>query len=43
MFAAPGVPCSVPFVALNVAQDGRFAIENVNALPSGSEAVGVNV
>jgi hypothetical protein len=43
MWVAPGVPCSVPFVGLNVAQVGRFAIEKVSALPSGSEAVGVNV
>ena len=43
MCAAPGVPCSVPFVELNVAHVGRFAIENVKALPSGSDAVGVNV
>ena len=42
MFEAPGVPCRVPFAELNVAHVGRFAIENVNELPSGSEAVGVN-
>src|SRR5688572_10005621 len=41
MCAEPGVPCSVPFVGLNVAHVGRFAIENVNASPSGSDAVGV--
>ena len=43
MCEAPGVPCSVPVVGLNVAHVGRFAIENVSALPSKSEAVGVNV
>ena len=43
MFEAPGVPCRVPFAELNVAHVGRFAIEKVNALPSGSDAVGVNV
>ena len=37
---AVGVPCSRPVVVLNVAHDGRFAIENVNGLPSGSLAVG---
>ena len=37
---AVGVPCNGPVVALNVAHEGRFAIENVNALPSGSLAVG---
>ena len=37
---APGVPDSAPFVVLNVAQDGRLAIENVSGLPSRSEADG---
>ena len=40
---APGVPCNAPVVTLNVAHVGRLAIANVNALPSGSLAVGVNV
>jgi hypothetical protein len=39
---ALGVPCKRPVVVLNVAQDGAFEIENVNASPSGSEAVGWN-
>ena len=43
MCAAPGVPCNLPFVESNVAQVGRFAIENVSALPSASEAVGAKV
>jgi hypothetical protein len=43
MCDAPGVPCSVPFVALNVAHVGRFAIENASELPSASDAVGVKV
>jgi hypothetical protein len=43
MCDAPGVPCSVPLVGSNAAHVGRFAIENVNAFPSGSDAVGVNV
>ena len=37
---APGVPVNRPVVALNVAHDGRFVIENVSGLPSGSLAVG---
>ena len=41
-FVAPGVPCSAPVFALNVAHAGRFAIVNVNALPSASVAVGWN-
>jgi hypothetical protein len=43
MCEAPGVPCSLPVAVLNVAHVGRFAIVNVNALPSASVAVGVNV
>jgi hypothetical protein len=39
---APGVPCSKPVEALNVAHDGLFAMLNVNVLPSGSLAVGRN-
>jgi len=38
--AALGVPWSAPVFALNVAHAGRFAIVNVNALPSASVAVG---
>ena len=37
------MPCNAPVVTLNVAHVGRFAIANVNALPSGSLAVGLNV
>src|SRR5262245_46415140 len=40
MCDAPGVPCRVPFAALNVAQVGLFAIANVSVLPSASAAVG---
>jgi hypothetical protein len=37
------VPWSWPVVVLNVAHEGRFAIENVNvSLGLGSLAVGVN-
>src|SRR5688572_9837446 len=43
MCEAPGVPCRVPVVALNVAQVGRFAISNVNESPSASAAAAVNV
>src|SRR5688572_4784406 len=42
MWEAPGVPCSAPVLTLNVAHVGRFAIANVNALPSKSAAVGWN-
>ena len=42
MFEAPGVPCNVPFVGLNVAQAGRFVMLKVSVPPSGSLAVGVN-
>ena len=35
-----GVPCKRPVVVLNVAQAGRFVIENVNGSPSASLAVG---
>ena len=41
--AAVGVPLKRPVVELNVAHDGRFAIENVSVWPSGSEAVGVKL
>jgi hypothetical protein len=37
-----GVPDRRPVEALNDAQGGRFAIEKLNGLPSGSEAAGVN-
>ena len=37
-----GVPDKRPVVVLNVAQVGLFAIENVSAFPSGSEALGWN-
>src|SRR6185295_1512446 len=37
---APGVPCSKPVLVLNVAQVGRFAIENVSGSESASAAVG---
>ena len=37
---AVGVPCKRPVCVLNVAQAGRFVIENVKASPSGSDAVG---
>jgi hypothetical protein len=40
--AAAGVPCNRPVVVLNVAHGGRLVIEYVNALPSGSLAVGWN-
>ena len=39
-FAVEGVPDSRPVDVLNVAQEGRFAIENVSVSPSGSVAVG---
>jgi len=39
---APGVPASKPVAVLNVAHAGRFAMLNVNVLPSGSLAVGRN-
>jgi hypothetical protein len=41
-FALVGVPASRPVLPLNVAQLGRFVIENVSVLPSGSLAVGWN-
>jgi hypothetical protein len=37
-----GVPDNCPVVALNDAQKGMFAIENVSAAPRGLEATGVN-
>jgi hypothetical protein len=37
-----GVPESLPFEVLNVAQEGRFWMLNVSASPLGSLAVGVN-
>ena len=37
-----GVPDKRPVVALNVAQTGLLATENVSAFPSGSEALGWN-
>ena len=40
--AAVGVPCRRPVLVVNVAHAGRFAIANVNVLPSASLAVGVN-
>src|SRR6187551_3886801 len=40
--AAPGVPLSRPVVELNEAQGGLLTMLNVNAWPSGSDAVGVN-
>ena len=42
IWACVGVPESWPVVALKLAQDGWFVIENVSALPSGSLAVGLN-
>jgi hypothetical protein len=42
MWDAPGVPCSAPVLTLNVAHVGRFAIANLNVLPSASAAVGWN-
>jgi hypothetical protein len=39
---AVGVPCNRPVAVLNVAHEGRLVIENVNGLPSGSDAVGWN-
>jgi hypothetical protein len=42
VFVAPGVPESLPFVVLNVAQLGFPAIENVSVPPRGLDAVGVN-
>jgi hypothetical protein len=40
--AGPGVPCSRPVAESNVAHAGLLAMLNVNALPSGSDAVGWN-
>jgi hypothetical protein len=40
---AVGVPDNRPVAASNEPQAGRFVTENVNAFPSGSLAVGVNV
>src|SRR5688500_11252388 len=40
MSSRPGVPDSLPVAVLNVAQDGRFWMLNVSALPSGSVALG---
>src|SRR5690242_423276 len=37
-----GVPVSAPVLVLNDAHAGLFAMLNVNELPSGSLAVGVN-
>ena len=42
-FAAAGVPLKRPVEVLKLAHDGRLAIENVSACPSGSEAVGVKL
>src|SRR5262245_58547559 len=39
---ASGVPLRAPVDALKLAQTGRFAIEKVSELLSGSDAVGVN-
>jgi len=41
--ATVGVPLSRPVVELNVAHAGLFVILKVNALPSGSDAVGVKL
>jgi hypothetical protein len=41
-FAAAGVPLRRPEVVLNVAHDGRPAMENVSVPPAGSEALGWN-
>jgi hypothetical protein len=43
MFAVAGVPESLPVVALNVAQLGLFAIENVSVPPLGFVVVGVKL
>src|SRR5262245_55355837 len=40
--AAAGVPLRRPFAVLNVAQDGRFEIENVSGSLFASDAVGWN-
>ena len=41
--AAVGVPLNRPVVVLNVAHVGLLVILKVNALPSGSDAVGVKL
>ena len=41
-FAAAGVPCSLPLLALNVAQLGRLLMLNVSVPPLASFAVGAN-
>src|SRR5690242_6156420 len=40
---ADGVPCNSPVDVLNVAHEGMLVIENVSALPSASDAVGVKL